>query len=540
MCVEATDTDCRESLRQTAANLAQRAARTRPLEPELDTEGQISVTIEGVRVDLVDCGDPAGLPQEGYAARMFNFFDCPCEIYILAMVYIDRMLEKNPTFVVDAGAVNRLLLTSVVLALKWHEEVCEQYPYSHYARVGGVTMEELRQLEAHFVDLLGWELHVDPCDYLSHGFVAVACKTRALLSSTASSCSTRQGSPALHSADGEDAGTWSDDSDDECLPGRPLWGILSFRKEEEEDECLTGRPLWTVQSYRLQEEEDKEMEEVEDLKEEPDEDAGFVVERKEQQKFKEEEEAKKEKEVVQAMAADETDNECLPGRPLWSTESYLSEAFKQDLEHEADEDEGEENKEDCLQGRPLWSVQSYDAPSSCGSGGGSSNNSGSMGATRKIGFQPPDTEAGDISLLSPWINQVSLAWGNSNAFDVTLAGHTSVLAMSELSADVTCGTQCFDPQLLAEQPPLNMAASERDDSSHRSCPQSSSSLKRMASTCVIPLGFCNSDNVDENASALSDKFDQASPKYEGPRHMEAETSAIIPNSAPLGLPVVCH
>merc|ERR1719410_548748 len=115
-------------------------------------------------------------------------------------------------------------------------------------------MEELRQLEANFVHLLGWELHVDPCDYLSHGFVAVACKTRALLSSTASSCSTRQGSLALDSDDGEDASTWIDDSDDECLPGRPVWGIQSFMKEEEEDECLTGRPLWTVRSYTLQDE----------------------------------------------------------------------------------------------------------------------------------------------------------------------------------------------------------------------------------------------------------------------------------------------
>jgi len=223
----------------------------------------------------------------------------------------------------------------------------------------------------------------------------------------------------------------------------------------------------------------------------------------------------------------------LPGRPLWNTESYLSEAFKQDLEHEADVEE-EGNEEDCLQGMPLWSVQSYDAKAaslcSCGSGGGSSNSSGTMGAKRKIGFQPLDTEAGNVSLHSPWMNQVSLAWGNPNAFDVTLAGHTNVSAMSELSADVACCTQCVDPQLLAAQPPLNATPPERDDSFRGSCPQSSSSFKRMASTCVIPLGFCNSDNVDEDASPLSDKSDQASPKYEEPekRHMEAETSAISP------------
>jgi len=223
--------------------------------------------------------------------------------------------------------------------------------------------------------------------------------------------------------------------------------------------------------------------------------------------------------VVQAMPADETDDECLPGRPLWNTESYLSETFKQDLEYEADV--GEEGSEaDCLQGRPLWSVQSYDAKAaslcSCGSGGCSSNSSGTMGAKRKIGFQPLDTEAGDVSLRSPWINQVSLVWGNLNAFDVTLAGHTNVLAMSELSADVACCTQCFDPQLLVEQPPLNATPPEQDDSFRGSSPQSSSSFKRMASTCIIQLGFCNLVNVDEDASPLSGKSDQASPKYEEP------------------------
>jgi len=221
--------------------------------------------------------------------------------------------------------------------------------------------------------------------------------------------------------------------------------------------------------------------------------------------------------VVQAMAANETDDECLPGRPLWNTESYLSEV-KQDLEHEADEEE-EGNEEDCLQGRPLWSVQSYDtraaSRSSCGTGG-SSNNIGTMGAKRKIGFQPLDAEVGDVSLLSPWINQVSLAWGNPNAFDVTPAGHTSVLAMSEPSADVACCTQCFVPQFLAERPPLNRAPPEGNDSFRGSCPESSLSFKRMASTCVIPLGSCNSDNVDEDASALSDKSDQASSKYGEP------------------------
>jgi len=339
MQIETTSNDCREILQQTAANLAKRAARNKAPEPEIDSEGQFIATVEGVRVHLKTCGDPADLAPEAYAARIFNFFDCTCEIYIIAMVYINRLLEKNPEFVVNAQAINRLLLTSVILALKWHEDISEQYPLSHYAIVGSVALGELRQLEASFVGLLGWDLHVDSMDYLSHGFVAVACKTRALLLNTVSNCSTRQGTPALDSDD-EDTDSWSDDSDEECLPGRPLWGIQSFRRKEEgenkekdeqeeakeeeegeeaEEDFLPGMPLWTVQSYRLQEE------------------------------------------MAEAEMADTEDEECLPGWPLWNAEGYLAKAFMEGVEDEAEEvqEEEEGDDEDCSPGRPLWTVQSY-------------------------------------------------------------------------------------------------------------------------------------------------------------------------------------
>jgi len=134
--------------------------------------------------------------------------------------------------------------------------------------------------------LFGSELHVNNLDFFKHCFLTVALRTKATQFSNASSCSTSPGSSPVDSEDEDDAAeAWSDDSDDdECLPGRPLWGTYSFntyandvqnREEaaEEEDEGLPGwvpwseqsfedhkrlpsRPSWSKQSLEEQEEED--------------------------------------------------------------------------------------------------------------------------------------------------------------------------------------------------------------------------------------------------------------------------------------------
>merc|ERR1719493_264724 len=106
--------------------------------------------------------------------------------------------------------------------MKWHEEVCDQYPDKHYAMVGGVTMDEFCLLESRFLVLLGWELHVNHLDFFKHCFLTAALRTKATQFSNASSCSTSRGSSPADSEDEETEDededdaleVWSDDSDD--------------------------------------------------------------------------------------------------------------------------------------------------------------------------------------------------------------------------------------------------------------------------------------------------------------------------------------
>merc|ERR1719219_3307818 len=201
--------------------------------------------------------------------RIFDFFGCGHDVYIIALTYLDRLFQKHPDFALCHGDVNRWLLTSVTLAMKWREEVCDQYPDEHYAAIGGVTLDEFCSLESRFLGLLGWELHVNPLDFFKHCFLTAALRTKTTQFSNASSCSTSPGSSPADSdneAEQEDednaAELWSEDTDDdECLPGRPFWGTHSFKTcanvvpygEEagEEDEGLPGLVPWSERSFKV-------------------------------------------------------------------------------------------------------------------------------------------------------------------------------------------------------------------------------------------------------------------------------------------------
>jgi len=260
--------ECRELIRRMAAYLDHRASRIKPPELVIDGNGHVGVSVEGIFRMFEPCDEPGSISPEEYETRIFDFFGRGRDVHIIALTYLDRLFQKHPDFVLSHGDVNRWLLASIILAMKWREEVCDQYPDEHYASVGGVTLDEFCSLESRLVGLLGWELHVNSLDFCKHCFLTAALRTKATQFSNASSCSTSPGSSPADSADeaeeedGDDAAeVWSDDSDDgECLPGRPLWGTHSFKAcandvqyveeaGDEEDEGLPGWVSWSDQSF---------------------------------------------------------------------------------------------------------------------------------------------------------------------------------------------------------------------------------------------------------------------------------------------------
>lgn len=84
-------------------------------------------------------------------------------VLVTALIYVDRVLIRNPLFSVTEVNVHRLLLSCVVSAIKALED--EFYTNGHYAKVGGLPLEELNKLEITLLYMLQFELFVTPHQY---------------------------------------------------------------------------------------------------------------------------------------------------------------------------------------------------------------------------------------------------------------------------------------------------------------------------------------------------------------------------------------
>lgn len=77
---------------------------------------------------------------------------------IVAALYIDRIRDMNPDFVLNSMNVHRLLLAAVVVANKIMED---DHPSNEFmAGVGGVELKELNALEVSFCDGISFQLNV--------------------------------------------------------------------------------------------------------------------------------------------------------------------------------------------------------------------------------------------------------------------------------------------------------------------------------------------------------------------------------------------
>mmetsp|Transcript_165534 Transcript_165534/g.293157 ORF Transcript_165534/g.293157 Transcript_165534/m.293157 type:complete len:274 (+) Transcript_165534:65-886(+) len=101
-----------------------------------------------------------------YAARIAKYAGVTEECFVLSLVYIDRLVQQNPGFVITNLNAHRLLITSIVVAAKFQDD--DYYSNEYFARVGGVSTEELMGLETHLLSLLAWNAHVSKEDYY-HG-----------------------------------------------------------------------------------------------------------------------------------------------------------------------------------------------------------------------------------------------------------------------------------------------------------------------------------------------------------------------------------
>lgn len=102
---------------------------------------------------------PPGIGVEAYLDRVHKYASCSNECFILALIYVDRLIERN-NFLLTELNVHRVVITAILLAAKFFDDA--YYNNAYYAKVGGVLVSELNGLEVDFLFRINFSLHVQP------------------------------------------------------------------------------------------------------------------------------------------------------------------------------------------------------------------------------------------------------------------------------------------------------------------------------------------------------------------------------------------
>jgi len=95
---------------------------------------------------------PPQLTIHEYLMRIAKYFQCSNECFVLCLVYIDRIVKLHPEFTICNLNIHRLLVTSVMLAAKFFDDI--YYSNAYYAKVGGIRIKEVNALETQLQPLM--------------------------------------------------------------------------------------------------------------------------------------------------------------------------------------------------------------------------------------------------------------------------------------------------------------------------------------------------------------------------------------------------
>ena len=102
---------------------------------------------------------PPSIAVLSYLQRIHKYASCSTECFILALIYVDRLIQRN-NFLLTELNVHRVVITSIMLAAKFFDD--QYFNNAYYAKVGGVPASEMNSLEVEFLFRINFSLHVTP------------------------------------------------------------------------------------------------------------------------------------------------------------------------------------------------------------------------------------------------------------------------------------------------------------------------------------------------------------------------------------------
>ena len=88
---------------------------------------------------------PCPLTASAYLKRIMKYGGCsPCCV-VVGLMYLQRLKQKIPSVCLSSGNMQRLLLTSIMVAAKFLDDL--YYSNKHWSQIGGLDLKEVNALE---------------------------------------------------------------------------------------------------------------------------------------------------------------------------------------------------------------------------------------------------------------------------------------------------------------------------------------------------------------------------------------------------------
>jgi hypothetical protein len=113
------------------------------------------------RLDMFASSEVPDITVLQYLERLKALFQCSDAVFVLALINVDRLLERCAVLKLEPRRlsrwnVHRVFLACLLVATKFIEDLV--YANTHYAKAGGVTVRELNRLERFVLECLNYEL----------------------------------------------------------------------------------------------------------------------------------------------------------------------------------------------------------------------------------------------------------------------------------------------------------------------------------------------------------------------------------------------
>lgn len=104
------------------------------------------------------CSKAPPISVKAYILRIAKYSKCSPVCFMMAWSYLKRLTQTEEEIVVTSWTVHRLLITAVMLAAKLMDD--KYYNNAFYAKIGGVTKQEINAMELEMLRLLQYRVVV--------------------------------------------------------------------------------------------------------------------------------------------------------------------------------------------------------------------------------------------------------------------------------------------------------------------------------------------------------------------------------------------